>query len=116
MYFEVIFKVILALFAVFGVYSLICIIAQSVFGGDNICVALEIRRMDDFFDLDLYLEDATSLCFLKNTGRVIILLDKELSENEEVVGAIKDKNLDFIIVDGKGNYDADRKRGKNKGK
>lgn len=99
MYFEVIFKVILALFAVFGIYSLICIIAQSSFSGTNICVALEIRSIEDILELDVYLEEASSLCFLKNTSRVLILLGKDLSENAEAVESIKEKHLDFVIVD-----------------
>ena len=101
MYFEVILNIFLSLFAVFGVYCIICIISQTFMRSDNISVAVFLWDEDDFFDLDIHLEDASSLCFLRNTARRTVLVERKLSEDPRILEVLIDKGIDFVIFDGK---------------
>ena len=101
MYFEVILKIFVSLFAIFGAYCLICIIAQTAMRSGRAHVAIMLESEEDVFDLDIYLEDASSLCFLKNAARPIVLVERNLCEDPQTLDILKEKGVSFVIFDGK---------------
>ena len=77
-------EIVLALFAVFGVYAAVRLLATRLFAPAAFAVAIEVREeIDPREARSLYLL-AKEQFFLFGTGRVVVLLENDLENFDEI--------------------------------
>lgn len=101
MHFEVILKIFISLFATFGIYCLICITLQTLIRSDKVRVAVVIDSERELEDLDIYIEDASSLCFLRNTAKPIVMIRKDLRIDEASLLLLESRGVRCVFFEGK---------------
>ena len=80
MFFEALWRVAVALFAAFGLYCALRMLAESLFASDRIAVAIEIETRGDARDLDMLLHEARVLFGRRRGMRIVVLLSAELMD------------------------------------
>lgn len=100
MHFEVILKIFLSFFAIFGVYCMICITLQTLMRSDNVRVAVVIDSERELEDLDIYIEDASSLCFLRNSAKPIVMIRKDLKIDGKALELMESRGVRCVIFEG----------------
>ena len=100
MQYEVVLEIIIAVFAVYGIYSAIRTLAEAMFRSKNIVVALEIKTNEDASELDYLLSEAREAFTVRGVrGRIIVLLSRRFEYNQEVREIIEGSNAEIVIVD-----------------
>ncbi len=98
MYFEVFLEIVVAAFAVFGLFCLVDLVGERLFGSDNLVLAVEVDEEYVAQELDLYLREAQNACFRRG-GREIVVILKERFATEETLLRLKRKKIRYIIKD-----------------
>jgi hypothetical protein len=91
-------EVILAIFAVFGVYSAARLIMQKFFSDKRIFLAIEIKTKDDVLIAEGLIKEALGIYYLTASERIAVLVAKELSEEETVLAAIERYGVEYYII------------------
>ena len=100
MQYEVVLEIIVAIFAVYGIYSAVRVVAEAFFRSKNIVVALEIKTNEDASELDYLLSEAREAFTVRGArGRIIVLLSRRFEYDSEVREIIESNNAEMIIVD-----------------
>ena len=84
MYLRLAVDIIAALFAVFGLYSAVRLLAQKIFGSDRLFLCVEIKDKEDAENADILVREALSAFLLTSSCRVVMLVRAELADDVEV--------------------------------
>ena len=95
MCFEVIFQIVLALFAVFGIRSLLAMIEETWFLSDNVGVFVTVDTRDAAANIETYLREAGKVPLSR--GGVTILVEEGYAD-EDLLKKLKRRGLRVFIV------------------
>ena len=98
MYFRIAAEVILAIFAVFGLYSAVRIFAQKFFSDKRIFLAIEIKTEDDVLLAEGLIKEALGIYYLLPSARIAVLASKELEKNTELVELFLQYGVEYYFV------------------
>ena len=99
MYFRIAAEVVLALFAVFGLYSAVRLLVQKLFGDKRIFLAVEILTKEDARLAEGLIREALGTYFITASDRLAVIVSKELSEDAELIGIIDLYGAECYIID-----------------
>ena len=97
MCFEVILPIVVALFAVFGLFCLFSLIGDTWYGSDNISVCLLVDTVEVADHLDVYLREASRKP-LSRGGGITVLIQKRFA-NEHLLRKIRERSLCYYVLD-----------------
>ena len=100
MYMSVIAEIILAFFAVFGLYALIRLFVTSRLTPREICIAVEIGRETEPQALALLLGIAADRAFFSGR-RLLALVDRALEGDAYLIPLLRDRGIPIFFVDRK---------------
>ena len=98
MYIELIAEILLALLAVFGLYSAIRLFLTSRLLPLRAGFLIEIREGTTAQDIPLLLDRVRDALFLCGTGRIVALVDLALTENAALLEALREEGVAFYFV------------------
>ena len=88
MFWNILFGVVTAVFAVFGLVCAVRMLAEWLFPPEQIAVAVEIRKQEDADLLEMLLHEARSASFQKGGARLVVLLAKDLAGDGDLPVAL----------------------------
>ena len=80
MFFEMLWRVGVALFAAFGLYCALRMLAEAMFSSDRIAVAIEVETHADAEALDMLLHEARVVFGRQRGMRLIVLMSAALMD------------------------------------
>ena len=86
MFFEILLRVGVALFAAFGLICALQMLARLLFGSDRLAGALEITSHEDAKDLDRLLHEARITFGGCGTSRLVVLISSTLMDGTLGIG------------------------------
>ncbi len=98
MYFKVAIEVILAAFAVFGLYTAARILAQKIFGDKNIILAVVFKSKKDVENAEMLIREALGNFLATSSCRVAALVGEEFSNDEELISIISKYGVEYFII------------------
>ena len=98
MYFRIAVEVVLAIFSVFGVYSAARLVVQKFFSDKRIFLAIEIGT-DDVLHAEGLIKEALGIYYLTSSSRIVLLLPRELYDNESIMETAKEYGVEYYIVE-----------------
>ncbi len=98
MYFEVFLEILIAAFAVFGLFSLVLLIGERFFGSEQLILAIEVEEAFVANDLAYYVKEARGSCFLRGRSEIVVILKKELATEDRLLW-LKRQKIRYILKD-----------------
>ena len=98
MYVRVAIEVIVALFAVFGFYSAVKLLAQRIFSAENIILAVEIKTDEDVLNAEMLIREALGSFLLTSSSRIAVLVYEGLC-CAELRSVVEKYGVQMYIVD-----------------
>ncbi len=98
MYFDLIFKILLAIFAAFGVLSLVKCLANLAKRDENVGIYVRIMTQKNADDAEMLLHEASRARFFGGCGKINVLISKNLEDISGIVEKLKNFEVDFYIV------------------
>ncbi len=98
MYFEVFLEILIAAFAVFGLFSLVVLAGERLFGSDELILAIEVNEAYVAKELESYVKEARGSCFLRGRSEIVVILKKEFATDEMLLW-LKQKKIRYILKD-----------------
>ena len=80
MFFEMLWRVAVAMLAAFGLYCALRMLVEALFSSDRIAVAVEVETYGDAEDLDMLLHEARVVFGRRRGMRLIVLLSSSLMD------------------------------------
>ena len=99
MYFRIAAEVILAIFAVFGLYSAVRIFAQKFFSDKRIFLAIEIKTEDDVLLAEGLIKEALGIYYLTSSSRIALLLPRELLDDKKFMDTVRSYGVEYYIIE-----------------
>ena len=99
MYVRIAIEVVVALFAVFGFYSAVRLLAQRIFSSESIILAVEIQTEDDVLNAEMLIREALGSFLLASSSHIAVLVPAALCSNELMNVAHK-YGVQCYIIDG----------------
>ena len=96
---QIILEIVVACFAVLGLYHSVCWIAQKLFGSRRLAVAIEILTQRDAESAEVLIRDALSQYLSLPSERVVVLTLPELSSVPALRRAVEIYGLDCYVID-----------------
>lgn len=97
MYFEAFLEIILALFAVYGVYSLYRFVFSVILGYDNIRIVLEVDTKEVADNIDAYLKEARENCLALFGKQVAVIIRRDLL-SEGLIKKLDRKRIKYYVI------------------
>ena len=97
MYFKVFLEILVAFFALFGVYSLVKLMSVVWFGYDNVRVVVEVDGRDAVQNIDEYLHEARDLCLMRGGRELAVVIRKELFD-EKLAEKLDKKRIKYYVI------------------
>ena len=97
MYFEVFLKVTIAIFAVFGVYSLMMLISEYACRSQNIVISVEVDCREVAENIEQYLSEAEKLFFLRSGSDITVILQNQYA-TAETLEKIEHRNIRYYVI------------------
>lgn len=97
MYFEAFLEIILAFFAVFGVYSLCKFVLAVILGYDNIRIVLEVDTQEVADNIDAYLKEARENCLALFGKKIAVIVRREFL-SERLVRKLERKQIKYYVI------------------
>lgn len=98
MYFEVFLEIVIAAFAVFGLFSLVELIGETYFRSDSVVLAVEVDSEQVAREFALYVKEAREALFLRGKSEVIVIIKKEFA-TEETLSWLERKKIRYVLKD-----------------
>ena len=98
MYVRVAIEVIVALFAVFGFYSAVKLLAQRIFSSENIILAVEIKTDEDVLNAEMLIREALGSFLLTSSSSIAVLVYEGLC-SAELISVVEKYGVQMYIVD-----------------
>lgn len=99
MYLVALAETVAAIFAVFGLYCAIRILAQKIFGSDRIIWAVEFKNKKDAENAEMLIRESMGVFLYTRSCRVAALVDRSLEEDEELMSILHRYGVDICVVD-----------------
>ena len=99
MVFETIFDILIAFFALFGLYTAIRLVFVLFFAPKGIGVALFIGNEKDAGNVDILLLAAKENFYARGRGNLVVLVDRSLAENAVLLEKLQRKHAKIHVVD-----------------
>ena len=96
MYFEVFLEIVIAAFAVFGLFSLVSLIGEAYFRSDSILLAVEVDTEQVASELATYVKEARDSFFLRGKSEILVIIKREFA-TEELLGWLTRKKMRYIV-------------------
>lgn len=96
MYFEVFLEIVIAAFAVFGLFSLVSLIGETYFRSDNILLAVEVDTEQVASELAACLKEARDAFFLRGKSEIVVIIKRELA-TKELLSWLERKKIRYIV-------------------
>ena len=97
-YLTLIAEIVLAVFAVFGIYAMIRLFVTSCLFSSRVSVAIEIRKGTEPEDLAPLLEEARERMPFCGRCRIVALVDQEMYENATLLDALAQEGVCCYFV------------------
>ena len=97
MYFEVFLKIFVGIFAIFGFYCLVKLVMVTLFGYDNIRVAVEVDSKDTAANINTFLKEAEEFCLVCGGREIAVLVKKEFGD-EKLLRKLERKNIKYYLI------------------
>lgn len=91
-------KIVIAIFAVIGLYEVLYRITLKLFGHKNYILAIEILTQRDAESADVLIRDALCQYLSFRSERVVVITLPHLSENEVLVGALDTYGVECYVI------------------
>ena len=98
---EILLKILLALFALFGLYAFAHVICQLCFQNDRIKTMILVDSDSVSEEIDFYLEEAKNARFIFG-GKQICAIIMEKYASESLLHTLKQKGISWEIVKSRG--------------
>ena len=98
MYIELIAEILLAVFAVFGLYAVIRLFVTSRLLPTRAGFLIEIREGTMAEDIPLLLSRVKDALFLCGTGRIIALVEPALKDDAALLDALREEDVAFYFI------------------
>ena len=98
MYVRVAIEVIVALFAVFGFYSAVKLLAQRIVSAENIILAVEIKTDEDVLNAEMLIREALGSFLLTSSSSIAVLVYERLC-SAELISVVEKYGVQMYIVD-----------------
>ena len=99
MYFRIAAEVVLALFAVFGLYSAVRLLIQKLFGDKRIFLTVEILTKEEARLAEALIREALGTIFITASSRLAVIVSEELSKDASLVDAVARYGAELYIID-----------------
>ena len=97
-YVIVFLELLVAVFAIIGLYRVICWIAQKLFGSKHILVAIEILTQRDAESAEVLIRDALFRCLSLPSGRIVVLTVEALREHPVLKRMVRTYGVDCYVI------------------
>lgn len=97
MYFEVFLEIIVAIFAVFGLFCLIKLVDVIWFGCDNVRVTVEVDTPDTAEYICDFLKEAENTCLVWGGREIAVLVRSEFAD-EKLLKKLEQKRVKYYII------------------
>ncbi len=97
MYFEVFLKIIVAFFAVFGIYSLCNFVFTTFLGYDNIRIVLEVDTQEVADNIERYLSEARENCLALCGKQIAVIIRREYL-NEKLIKKLDRRHIKYYVI------------------
>lgn len=97
MYFEVFLKIILAFFAVFGMYSLFKFVFTAVLGYENIRIVIEVDTQEVADNIEAYLREARENCLALFGKQIAVIIRREYL-NEKLEKKLERRHIKYYVI------------------
>ena len=97
-YVKLFLEILVAIFAVMGLYHLICGIAQKLFGSKKLLVAIEILTQRDAESAEVLIRDALFQYIRLPSERLAVLTLPELAEHPALQRAIQTYGVECYVI------------------
>ncbi len=94
---EILLKILLSVFSVFGLYAFAHMLGEIFFQNDNIKWMIWVDSMEIAEQIELYLEEAKSASFLFGNKRVCAIVMEKYA-TEELLQTLRRKRIPYKIV------------------
>ena len=98
MYFEVFLEIVIAAFAVFGLFSLVELIGETYFRSDCLVLAVEVDSEQVARELSSYLKEAREAFVLRGNSEVLVVIKRELA-TAELLAWLERKRIRYLLKD-----------------
>lgn len=95
---RIVVDILIAFFAVFGVYAALRLVLALFLSPAGLGVALEITTKEDAENVDLLLLAAKENFYLRSNGTLIALVDDSLAGNRELIEKLEAKHAKIHYV------------------
>ena len=99
MYLTLIAEIILAVFAVFGIYAMIRLFVTSCLSSSRVSVAIEIREGTEPEDLASLLEEARERMPFCGRCRLVALIEPRMCENTTLLKALEQEGVKCYFLE-----------------
>ncbi|MBE6702941.1 MAG: hypothetical protein E7585_05980 [Ruminococcaceae bacterium] len=97
MYISLIAEILLAVFAVFGLYAMIRLFVTAHLFPAAIYITVELRWGIEAEDLPLLLDRARERLFFCGSDRLLAMVDPRLSENTALLAALREAGVPYFF-------------------
>lgn len=95
---EIVLDILIAFFAVFGVYAALRLILALFMSPAELGVALEITTVEDAENVDFLLLAAKENFYLRSNGKLIALVDTSLAGNRELIEKLEERHVKIHFI------------------
>lgn len=96
MYFEVFLEIVIAAFAVFGLFSLVSLIGETCFRSECVVLAVEVDEEHVARELATYVKEAHDSFFLRGKSEILVIIKREFA-TEETLAWLNRKRIRYIV-------------------
>ena len=91
-------ELILAIFAVFGLYSAVRLLMQKLFGDDRIICTIALRNKRDTEEAEMLIREAMGNFLLTSSCRVAVIVAEEFSSDQELISIFRKYGVEYYFI------------------
>ena len=96
--FRAVLELILAIFAVFGLYSAVRLLMQKLFGDKRIMYAIAFMNKKDTEEAEMLIREAMENFLLTSSCRVAALVAEEFSSDSELISIFRKYGVEYYFI------------------
>ena len=95
---QVALEILVAFFALIGVYSLWRLLMGRLFGSDRMVLAIEILSQEEAESAELLIRDAMTHILWLRSEKIVVLTTEELLQNQSFSALLRTYGLEYRIL------------------
>lgn len=99
MYFRIAAEIILAVFAVIGLYASVNFFVQKFFSDKRIFLTVEILDNDDARDAEALIREALGSFLAIASARIAVMISAELADNDRLMETVEKYGVECYIIE-----------------